>query len=458
MTDAFEELTPPHDIELETCVLGAAMLSSDACAAVVEGLRQEDFYRPAHRTILRALESLSGRGEPANAVTVRLEMQNQRLDNEYVPDGVYLHSLLEKVPMVAGIEGDIRRLRAFADLRGLFEVGQRIAGLGLRSPVGDAGFAVEKAHKLLDEATRVAHSASAKSVADLIEPFLEGLRPDGEKRGITTGWVDIDACVSRFRPGQLITIGARPGVGKSIAMACLAHHVGVKLGLPVWVGTLEMSVPEYMARLVALDGKVNLKSLLEPEWLTDDDWRRLSRVLDRMREAGTLIIDDEAGMAIPHIRAALRSMRRAGQPASLAVVDYLQLMRSAERSENRQVEVAGFSRSLKLLAKEFQVPIVVAVQLNRDVERRADKRPTMADIRESGGIENDSDIVILLHREDAYDSESPRAGEIDLIVDKNRNGPRATVTAAFQGHYSRLVDMAQEPDEPWTPSRILRSM
>jgi replicative DNA helicase len=431
------------------------MLSPDAAAEVLEKLRPDDFYRPGHQIIFRALEAVAAAAEPVNALTVLAAAQRNRAGQEWVPDGPYLHTLIERVPVASNAGWYASRLIKRAKLRRLIMAGQQIVQQGFSADPEDADFAVERAHKLLDEATQVATISTARSVGDLIEPFLENLKPEGERAGVTTGWADVDACISRLRPGQLVTVGARPGVGKSVMMACLAHHVGVKLGLPVWVGTLEMSVPEYMARLVSSHASVTLKNLLEPEFLTDDDWRRLSKAHERLREVGTLVIDDEPGMGIPHIRSALRSMRRAGRPAALAVVDYLQLMRSAERSENRQVEVAGFSRSLKLLAKEFQVPIVVAVQLNREVERRADKKPTMADIRESGGVENDSDVVILLHREDAYDPESPRAGEIDFIVDKNRNGPRAIITAAFQGHYSRVVDMAPEP---WSLSRSLRSV
>jgi replicative DNA helicase len=228
-------------------------------------------------------------------------------------------------------------------------------------------------------------------------------------------------------------------------LADLAYHVGIKLGLPVYVNTLEMSEKEFMDLLVAYDAKVNLTRLIEPELLTDDDWSRLSGSLSRMATADTLIIDDDPHMGVMRIRETLREMRRSGQPAALVCIDYLQLMEMAGKAENRQLEVSAISRSLKLLAKEFEVPIVIGSQLNRNVEQRADKRPNASDLRESGSVEQDSDVVILLYREDHYDPESPRAGEIDFIVDKHRSGPRGTVTLAFQGHYSRIVDMAFDP-------------
>lgn len=455
--EAFEQL-PPHDIDAEMCALGAAMLAPEAAAEVLEMLRPDDFYRPGHQTIFRAIGDVVSSGEPCNALTVLASAQRNRIGKEWVPGGPYLHSLIARPPTAYNAGWFAARLIEFAKLRRLIVAGTRIIQEGYGTDPADADQAIERANKVFDEATQTRAASKAKSVAELIDPFLEGLKPGKEQRGVTTGWADVDACVSRLRPGQLITVAARTAVGKSVVMACLAHHVGVTLKLPVWVGTLEMDVEEYLARLVSSDAGVDLKSLLDPALLTDADWQRLGRTYGRFAQSETLFIDDEGEIGIPYIRSALRSMRRSGRSASLAVVDYLQLMSSAERSENRQVEVAGFSRALKKLAKEFEVPVVVAAQLNREVERRQDKTPTVSDIRESDAIAHDSDVVILLDRPDAGNPEHPRAGEIDLIVAKNRNGPRTTITATFQGRYSRVVDMAAEPDEPWTPSRILRSM
>lgn len=449
MTDSDFERLPPHDIETEMCALGSAMLSADAAVTVVEGLTPEDFFRPAHRFIFTAVVSLLDRGEQVNALSVRLELEHLRDGKEYLPDGVYLHSLLERVPTVASAGYYVKALRSLTRLRDLAVVGPAITQLGYTSSSEDAEYAVEKAQKLFDEATRTSTIGGAHSVAELIGPFLDALESGGDQRGVTTGWSDVDRILSKLRPGQLITIGARPGIGKTALLACLAYHVGIRLRLPVFVGTLEMSTDEFMARLVAIDSKVGLDRLLEPKLLTDNDWQRLAGALGRLADAGTLLIDDEPGMGIAHVRSRLRSMRRSGHPAALAVVDYLQLMESPGKSENRQVDVSQFSRSLKLLAKEFEVPIVVGSQLNRDVERRADKKPGLADLRESGSIEQDSDVVILLYRDDVYDPESPRSGEIDLLIEKNRSGPRGAVTCAFQGHYSRVVDMARED---WAPS------
>jgi replicative DNA helicase len=451
--DAGFDRIPPNDLAAEMSALGAAMMTADAAGQVAEVLRDEDFLRPAHQLVFRAVQALYGRGEPVDPVTVRAELPRQTVDQEKAPDALYLHSLVEQVPAANAVGAYIQQLKNVTVLRGLAVAGPRITQLAYGSAAGDADQAADLAGKMLDEATAAVVPSSARSVSDLAMPFMDSLEAGGDQRGVASGWTDLARYIPRFRPGQLITVGARPGIGKSVVMACIAHYVGVKLGLPVFIGTLEMSTDEFMARLVSHDAKVNLKHLLEPALLTEDDWERLARSLKRLNNASNLLIDDTPNMSIPHIRAQLRQMRRTGNPAALAVVDYLQLMESAKRTESRQVEVSQYSRGFKLLAKEFEVPVVIGSQLNRDIERRADKRPLLADLRESGSVEQDSDIVILLNREDAYDAESPRAGEMDMYVEKNRNGPKGLVTLAFQGHYSRVDDMA--PRDNWTPHGVV---
>jgi replicative DNA helicase len=440
---------PPHDLEAEQCALGSAMLAPDAAAAVVEGLRPDDFLRPVHKLVFAAVTILYSKGEPVNPVTVRAESENLVGEREHPLDPAYLIKLIQCVPTVGSVGFYVRRLQKVGSLRGLAEAGASIAALGHGSIVDDAEHAVEKAQKLLDEATRTAASESAKTLADLISPYMDLLETGGDQRGVTTGWADVDALLQRFRPGQLIVIGGRPGHGKSVSLIDLAYHVGVKLGQPVYVNTLEMATKDFMDRLVAYDAKVNLSRLIEPKLLDESDWGRLAGSIDRMAAVENLIIDDDPNISVARVRAALRDQRRAGRPVALACIDYLQLMQGSGRAESRQIEISEISRSLKLLAKEFEVPIVVGAQLNRNVEHRADKRPLKSDLRESGSLENDADVVILLHREDAYDKESPKAGEIDFIIDKNRQGPTGTVTLAFQGHYSRIVDMARSD---WSPT------
>lgn len=433
---------PPHDIDTERCALGCAMLDADAAAQVIETLAEADYFRPAHQIAHRAIRDLLDAGAAVNAVSVATQIRRYP---EHGPDGLDLFKMIEQVPVVAQVGYFINTIRAYAALRRLTEVGPAITALGYRSAPDDAALAVESAQAVFDDATRALVQSKGQYADEMITSFLDGLEHPVDDGGVTTGLTDLDALVTKLRPGQLITIGARPGVGKTALMAGLAHHVGVKLGQPVYVATLEMSTKEFLSRIVSLDCKVSIAHLIEPKQLTQDDWKRLAGAYTRVTEAGRILIDDDPALGIAQIRAGIRAMRRSGNAPALVVIDYLQLMRMPGRSENRSVEVGQVSRALKLLAKEFAVPVVIGSQLNREVEKRTDKRPTIADLRESGAVEQDSDMVILLHRPEVYEQETPRAGEIDLIVDKNRAGPRGTVTCTFQGPYSRIVNAA------WTP-------
>jgi replicative DNA helicase len=257
--------------------------------------------------------------------------------------------------------------------------------------------------------------------------------------GVPTGFADLDALTNGLHAGQMIVIAARPAIGKSTLALDFARAAAVKHGLATVMFSLEMSRNEVTMRLLSAEARVSLQSMRTGQ-LGDDDWTRLARRMSEVVDA-PLFIDDSPNMSMMEIRSKCRRLKQR-HDLKMVIIDYLQLMSSPRRVENRQQEVSEMSRSLKLLAKEIEVPVIAISQLNRGPEQRTDKRPLLSDLRESGSIEQDSDVVILLHREDYYEHESPRAGEADLIVAKHRNGPTATVTVAFQGHYSRFVDMA----------------
>jgi len=261
----------------------------------------------------------------------------------------------------------------------------------------------------------------------------------GTLTGVPTGFADLDALMNGLRPGQLVVVAARPAVGKSTLGLDFARSASIKHGLTSVIFSLEMSRSEITMRLLSAESRVPLHHMRSGP-MTDDDWARLARRMVEVAEA-PLFIDDSPNLTMMEIRAKARRLKQR-HDLRLIVVDYLQLMSSHKRVESRQQEVSELSRSLKLLAKELDVPVVAISQLNRGPEQRTDKRPQLADLRESGSIEQDADAVILLYREDAFERESPRAGEADLIVAKHRNGPTATITVAFQGHYSRFVDMS----------------
>jgi replicative DNA helicase len=261
----------------------------------------------------------------------------------------------------------------------------------------------------------------------------------GEMIGVPTGFIELDKLTNGLHPGQLVILAARPALGKSTLGLDICRAASIKHGLASVIFSLEMSRNEIVMRLLSAEAQVPLHHM-RAGTMGDADWTKLASKMGTVSEA-PLFIDDSPNMTLMEIRAKCRRLKQR-HDLRLVVVDYLQLMTSGKRVESRQQEVSEFSRSLKLLAKELEVPVIAISQLNRGAEQRTDKRPLLADLRESGSLEQDADVVVLLHREDAYERESPRAGEADFIVAKHRNGPTATVTVAFQGHYSRFVDMA----------------
>ena len=433
--------TPPHDIAAEQCVLGGMMLSRDALADVLEILHPGDHYRPAHTLVHEAILSQYNAGEPADAVSVAATLTRQG-DIGKMGGAPYLHTLIASVPTAANAGYYARIVREHAVKRRLTAAGTRIAQLGY-----DAGAtspeAVERAYEAMDDVAGDTPKTAAVAVSEVAADFLADLE-DGKRgpTGIPVPWVDLNYILGGLHPGQLIVWAGRPGMGKSIALERCATHA-VRAGLRVLVVSLEMSRMEYLQRIYAAEAQVSLFSIRNRE-IDQYDWDKLARVHARIAGMDRLLIHEGPSMTVQDIRTELRGMARAGRPADLVAIDYLQLLTpGGRRNENRQAEVSEMSRGLKLLAKEFGIPVLLGAQLNRGPETRSDHRPMVADLRESGSIEQDADVVVLLHREDAYDRVSPRAGEIDLIVGKNRQGPQTTVTAAFQGHYAKIADMAR---------------
>lgn len=435
------ERTPPHDLVAEQCVLGGMMLSKDAISDVLEVIRAQDYYRPAHQIIHDVILDLYGRGEPADAVTVAAELTRTG-DIARTGGAPYLHTLIASVPTAANAGYYARIVRERAILRRLVEVGTRIVQLGYAGD-GDANELVDRAEAEIYGVTDRRVSEDYLPLAEIMPGALDEIEAIGSRggtlAGVPTGFADLDALTNGLHPGQMIVIAARPAIGKSALALDICRSASVKHGQTSVLFSLEMSRNEITMRLLSAEARVPLHAMRTGQ-LGEDDWTRLARRMSEVVDA-PLFIDDSPNMSMMEIRSKCRRLKQRND-LRLVVIDYLQLMSSPRRVENRQQEVSELSRSLKLLAKELNVPVVALAQLNRGPEMRTDKRPLLADLRESGSIEQDADVVILLHREDAYERESPRAGEADLIVAKHRNGPTTTVTVAFQGHYSRFVDMA----------------
>jgi len=437
---------PPHDRAAEQCVLGGMLLSAEALADVTEVLDPGDHFVPAHQVIHEAILRVRNRNEPVDAITVGDEL-TRRGELVKVGGGPYLHTLIASVPTAANAGYYARIVREHAVAWRVAEAGQTIEQIGYTADL-DAAERAEQAYRVLDEATGKAVPPKARSIADLIVPALERIeKGPGAARGVATGWSDLDELLLGLQPGEMVTVGARPGMGKSTVMLNVAAHAALRLDTPVFVASLEMSEQECTERILSAESGVSLHSIRAAN-LDDGDWGRLAKAYERLEGCSHLLLNTDGYLSVQGIRSELRTMRRAGTPAGLVVIDYLQLMTGGGKPESRQAEVSEISRGIKLLAKEFDVPVLVGSQLNRGPEMRQDHRPLLADLRESGSVEQDSSIVILLFREDNYEPESPRAGEIDFIVAKNRQGPQATMTLAFQGHYARCMDMYK----PWSAS------
>jgi len=437
--------TPPQDIAAEQCVLGGMLLSKDAIADVVEILRSGDFYRPAHAIIFDAILDLYGRGEPADPITVAAALADSG-DLARVGGAPYLHTLIAAVPTAANAAYYARIVSERAVLRRLVEAGTRIVQLGYGAAAGagrDVDDVVDLAQQAVYEVTERRVSEDFSVLADLLQPTLDEIEAVGSQggvmTGVPTGFTDLDRLLNGLHPGQLIVVAGRPGLGKSTVSMDFARNAAVRHNLASVIFSLEMSKVEIVMRLLSAEARVPLHVLRSGQ-LSDDDWTKLARRMGEISEA-PLFVDDTPNMNLMEIRAKARRLRQR-HDLKLVVVDYLQLMTTPKRVESRQQEVAELSRGLKLLAKEIECPVVAVSQLNRGPEQRTDKRPQLSDLRESGSIEQDADVVILLHREDYYDKESPRAGEADFIVAKHRNGPTDTITVAAQLHMSRFVDMA----------------
>ena len=436
------ERTPPHDLAAEQCVLGGMLMSKDAISDVMEVIRPADHYRPAHQLVHEAILELYGRGEPADPVTVS-DLLAKRGELTRVGGGAYLHTLIASVPTAANAGYYARIVRERAILRRLVEVGTRIVQLGYAGD-GDADELVDRAQAEIYGVTERRVTEDFLPLSEIMPGALDEIEAIGSRggvmTGVPTGFADLDALTNGLHAGQMVVIAARPAIGKSTLALDLARAAAVKHRLATVMFSLEMSRNEITMRLLSAEARVPLHAMRTGQ-MGEEDWTRLARRMSEVVDA-PLFIDDSPNLTMMEIRAKARRLKQR-HDLRFIIIDYLQLMTSGKKVESRQLEVSEFSRQLKLLAKELDVPVVALSQLNRGPEQRNDKRPMLSDLRESGSLEQDSDLVILLNRPDLYDKESERAGEADFDIAKHRNGPTKLITVAFQGHYSRFTDMQQ---------------
>lgn len=444
---------PPHNLDAEKSLLGAMLLNSEATGVGLEKARPDDFYRQAHQRIYGAIEHLFARGEPCDVVTVaaRLEATGEL---EQVGGKTYLLDIVNTVPLAgnAGYYADI--VKRTSMLRRLIVAATHIAALGYEAP-DDVDEVIESAEREIFAVTNERVEATFQSINTLLAAGWEKLGELYERQehltGVTTGWNDLDKVLAGLHRGDLVILAARPSVGKTAFALNLAVNAA-KSGARVGVFSLEMSSEQLVMRILSSESRVDGQKLRTGR-LSDGDWKPLMDAMGRLDQID-LHVDDTPALSIMELRAKARRMFRRGDKDGLIIVDYLQLMQPQQRrSENRQVEIAEISRGLKILAKELDIPVVALSQLSRAVEQRADKRPMLSDLRESGAIEQDADVVMFIHREtqrreeqatgwNTPDEEPTRVpkGVAEIIVAKHRNGPTDTVQLVYHDPYMRFVD------------------
>ena len=433
---------PPHNLDAEVSVIGSMLLSKDSIPEVNEIIEAEDFYRGAHRTLYEAVCDLYDRGEPVDPVTLGDEL-DRRGRLESVGGVVAISDLLGRVPTAANAAYYARIVADQALRRRLIETGTEITRIGYESEDG-ADVAVDSAEAAMYRVAQRDRSNEFTPMKDLLTESFELIEKLHENNsavtGLPTGFTDLDELTAGLQPANLMILAARPGMGKSTLVTNLASNVAVNQRRPVVLFSLEMSKMELLQRLLAAEGRVD-SDRLRTGRLQDNDWPKLSQAIGRLADS-PLYIDDTPGLNLMEMRSKCRRLKQK-HGLDLVILDYLQLMQAHRRSESRVQEVSEMSRGLKILAKELGVPVIALSQLSRKPEDRHDRRPMLSDLRESGSIEQDADIVTFIYRDDVYDSESMAKGEAELIVAKHRNGPLKTVRLTFIGNQSRFANMAR---------------
>jgi replicative DNA helicase len=434
---------PPQNLDAEEWLLGAILVSAGAMASVVEIVRPSDFYRLGHGKIYKGAVDLYARGEPVDAVSVADHLDKAG-ELEGAGGRVRLHELANIVPATANAPHWARIVREMATLRGLIETGQRISLLGWERE-GETAELVDHAERLVFDLSQQRVTGEFAHVEELLKESFERItqlyESGADLTGTPSGFRDLDRLTSGFQPGNLIIAAARPSMGKSALALCMAANMGVRHNIPVGIFTLEMSKSEVTQRLMCSEAKVESQRLRNGK-LAPDDWPRLTAACDKLAKA-PIYVDDTGSINMMEVRSKARRLKARHPDLGLIIVDYLQLMSSSTTAENRVQEVSQISRSLKVLARDLDVPILALSQLSRAVEQRTDKRPVLSDLRESGSLEQDADLVAFIYRDDYYNDESDQQGLAEVILSKHRNGPTDSVKLSFLKRYAKFADLAR---------------
>ncbi len=437
---------PPHSLEAEQSVLGGLMLSSTAWDKVADKVTEIDFYREDHRLIFRAIHDLHEASQPCDAVTVS-EWFESHGKADQVDGGNYISQLANNTPSAANVGAYADIVREKSILRSLIDVGAQITS---------SAFSTEgrKSRSLLEEAERLVFAIAEKgarggsgfvSVQDALKEAMDKIDElnafEGDITGIPTGYQDFDRLTAGLQPSDLIIVAGRPAMGKTTFAMNIAEHAAIKHGKSVAVFSMEMASLQLVMRMFSSVGQID-QTRIRTGSLDDMDWPKLTSAMNLLHKS-KIFIDDTPALSPAELRARARRLKRE-HDVDLIVVDYLQLMSVPDSKENRATEIAEISRSLKTIAKELNVPVVALSQLNRALEQRPNKRPVMADLRESGAIEQDADLIVFIYRDEVYNPETSEKGKAEIIIGKHRNGATGTVHLAFQGPWLRFVNLAPE--------------
>lgn len=441
---------PPHSIEAEQSLIGGLLLDNTAWDRIADIVNEVDFYRDDHRRIFAHIRKLVETGRPADVVTVFESIENA---NQVEQTGglAYLGEIANATPSAANIRRYAEIVHERAVLRKLVSVGDEIAGAALNPAGRDAkhllDFAEQKVFEIAEAGNRSTQGFQAITpllgdVVDRIEKLYNRENPS-DITGLETGFHDLDRMTSGLQPGDMIVVAGRPSMGKTAFALNIAEHVGMQLRKPVAIFSLEMSGPQLAMRFLSSAGRLD-QTKIRTGRLSDEDWEKMSVALGKLHEA-PIHIDETGAINASDLRARARRLYRQFKDQGglgLIVIDYLQLMTSVKDNENRATEISEISRSIKALAKELQVPVIALSQLSRKVEERNDKRPLMSDLRESGAIEQDADIILMMYREEYYKPDTTEKGVAEVIIGKHRNGPTGTVKLTFLGEYTRFENFA----------------
>jgi replicative DNA helicase len=438
---------PPHSLEAEQSLIGGILLDNAAWERIADLVNEVDFYRDDHRRIYRHIARLIDLGKPADVVTV-FESLEKNGEAEQAGGLAYLAEVADNTPSAANIRRYAEIVRERAILRKLVAVGDEIAASALSATGKDAKTLLDEAEgKVFEIAEAGARHASGfvsiqpilKQVVDRVQELYDRDNPN-EVTGVPTGFVDLDAKTSGLQPSDMIVLAGRPAMGKTSFALNIAEHVAVECRLPVAIFSMEMPGTQLATRFISSVGRID-QGKIRSGRLGDEDWQRLTAAMGKLYDA-PLFIDETPGLNPIDLRARARRLSRQCGKLGLIVIDYLQLMNSSKESDNRSAELSEISRSIKSLAKELHVPIIALSQLNRSLEQRPNKRPVMSDLRESGAIEQDADIIMFIYRDEVYNPDSPDKGSAELIIGKHRNGPTGTVRMTFVGEYTRFENFA----------------